>query len=71
MQACDRGGGVPEAEQERIFEPFFRARGTREGDGGVGLSLVKEHHPKEHHPIAAARIPLPVSSMLSRYQVLL
>jgi signal transduction histidine kinase len=26
-------------ERERIFEPFFRARGTREGDGGVGLGL--------------------------------
>jgi signal transduction histidine kinase len=39
LAVCDRGGGVPEAERERIFEPFFRARGTREGDGGVGLGL--------------------------------
>ena len=24
LAVCDRGGGVPEAEHERIFEPFFR-----------------------------------------------
>jgi signal transduction histidine kinase len=35
----DRGPGIPEAERERVFEPFFRARGTRESDGGVGLGL--------------------------------
>ena len=39
LAVCDRGGGVPEAEHERIFEPFFRARGTRDGDRGVGLGL--------------------------------
>ena len=39
LAVCDRGGGVPKAERERIFEPFFRARGMREGDGGVGLGL--------------------------------
>ncbi len=39
LAVCDRVGGVLEAEQERIFEPFFRARGTREDDGGVGLGL--------------------------------
>ena len=39
LAVCDRGGGVPEAERERIFEPFFRVQGTREGDGGVGLGL--------------------------------
>ena len=39
LAVCDRGGGVPEAERERIFEPFFRVRGTGEGDGGVGLGL--------------------------------
>lgn len=40
----DRGPGVPEDERERIFEPFYRARGTREtGDGvGLGLALVRQ-----------------------------
>ena len=39
----DRGPGVPEAYQERIFEPFFRLPGASEQSGGVclGLALVK------------------------------
>lgn len=36
----DRGPGVPAAERERIFEPFYRPAGHREGDGGVGLGLA-------------------------------
>ncbi|MES2950408.1 MAG: ATP-binding protein [Pseudomonadota bacterium] len=43
IQVCDDGSGVPEAFQERIFEPFYRLPGASERDGGVGLglSLVK------------------------------
>ncbi len=43
IRVCDRGPGVPEAFQERIFEPFYRLPGASERDGGVGLglSLVK------------------------------
>lgn len=37
---ADRGPGVPQAERERIFEPFYRPPGHAEGrDGGVGLGL--------------------------------
>lgn len=36
----DRGPGVPEAYQERIFEAFFRLPGASERDGGVGLGLA-------------------------------
>jgi signal transduction histidine kinase len=39
LGVCDRGRGVPEAERERIFEPFYRVPGARERDGGVGLGL--------------------------------
>lgn len=44
LRVCDRGPGVPEAERERIFEPFYRPPGAREGDGGagLGLSLVRQ-----------------------------
>jgi signal transduction histidine kinase len=40
LSVCDRGPGVPEAERERIFEPFYRPAGAREREGGVGLGLA-------------------------------
>jgi signal transduction histidine kinase len=37
----DRGPGLPEAELERAFEPFFRAEGSRNREtGGIGLGLA-------------------------------
>ncbi len=43
IRVTDHGPGVPPDLRERIFEPFFRAPGASERDGGVGLglSLVK------------------------------
>jgi signal transduction histidine kinase len=43
VKVCDQGPGVPEAERERIFDPFYRLRGAseREGSVGLGLSLVR------------------------------
>jgi len=32
ISVCDQGPGVPEAEREKIFEPFYR---------GLGLSIVR------------------------------
>ncbi|HEX5683753.1 MAG TPA: ATP-binding protein [Ideonella sp.] len=40
VRVCDRGVGVPEAERERIFEPFYRLPGHAEREGGVGLGLA-------------------------------
>ena len=31
---------MPEAERERIFEPFYRLPGASERDGSVGLGLA-------------------------------
>lgn len=36
----DRGPGVPLAQRERIFEPFYRLPGASEREGGVGLGLA-------------------------------
>ena len=36
----DRGPGVPAAQREHIFEPFYRLPGASERDGGVGLGLA-------------------------------
>ncbi|MBK5352064.1 sensor histidine kinase [Pseudomonas sp. TH41] len=35
----DQGGGVAEADLERIFQPFIRLDGSRPGNGGFGLGL--------------------------------
>jgi signal transduction histidine kinase len=44
LQVGDRGPGIPEAERERIFEPFYRPANTAEtGSGwGLGLALVRQ-----------------------------
>lgn len=45
LSVADRGPGVPEAERERIFEPFYRPPGhseARDGGVGLGLALVRE-----------------------------
>jgi len=36
----DQGRGVPEADRERIFEPFARLGGPAQVDGGSGLGLA-------------------------------
>jgi two-component system sensor histidine kinase KdpD len=41
VRVVDRGGGVPAADLERIFEPFYRGAAARlEGGGGSGLGLA-------------------------------
>jgi signal transduction histidine kinase len=41
LRVEDRGPGVPDEERERIFEPFYRPAGWREGaEGGAGLGLA-------------------------------
>lgn len=46
----DHGIGIASADQERIFEPFFRAdRSRTRGTGGVGLGLVLARRIVEAH----------------------
>ncbi|MDQ1817164.1 HAMP domain-containing sensor histidine kinase [Massilia sp. CCM 9210] len=49
LDVCDSGPGVPEAERERIFEPFYRVPGASESAGGVGLGLSLVRQIARHH----------------------
>lgn len=44
LLVTDDGPGVPIADRERIFDPFFRAatERQREGGSGLGLAIVRE-----------------------------
>jgi signal transduction histidine kinase len=37
LRVCDHGPGVPPAERERVFEPFYSKQGV-----GLGLTLVRQ-----------------------------
>jgi hypothetical protein len=38
----DNGPGIPPAEREQVFQPFYRALGTDVDGSGLGLAIVKE-----------------------------
>jgi two-component system sensor histidine kinase KdpD len=41
VRVVDRGPGVPIAEQQRIFTPFYRAAGSTTSGSGLGLAIVQ------------------------------
>ena len=46
----DEGPGVPEADLDRIFDPFFRVEHARDrGTGGTGLGLAIVKRTVEQH----------------------
>jgi signal transduction histidine kinase len=60
VEVADRGAGVPAGEEARIFEPFYRASGHREGaHGGVGLGLAMVRQVAMRHGGAAGYSPRP------------
>ncbi|MEY8879097.1 MAG: sensor histidine kinase [Leptothrix sp. (in: b-proteobacteria)] len=42
LQVEDSGPGIPPAEQELVFQPFYRALGTPVDGSGLGLAIVAE-----------------------------
>ena len=40
MRIVDRGPGIPPAQLERVFEPFYRAGTSAGGHRGSGLGLA-------------------------------
>ena len=45
IRVLDDGPGIPDAELERVFEPFYRLEGSRNretGGTGLGLSIARD-----------------------------
>ena len=42
IQVQDNGPGIPPAEQERVFERFYRGRDQKEAGTGLGLAICRE-----------------------------
>jgi two-component system sensor histidine kinase TctE len=42
LQVEDTGPGIPAAEREAVFRPFYRALGTQVDGSGLGLAIVQE-----------------------------
>jgi two-component system sensor histidine kinase KdpD len=40
VRIVDRGPGIPSAQRERVFEPFYRAGTKQTGHRGSGLGLA-------------------------------
>ncbi|MFZ4756809.1 MAG: HAMP domain-containing sensor histidine kinase [Burkholderiaceae bacterium] len=57
FDVLDRGPGVPEAERERIFEPFHRLAGHGEASGGVGLGLALVRQIARRHGATVTCLP--------------
>ena len=65
----DHGAGIPEADRERVFEPFFRRPGASQAGGaGLGLALVRQI--AERHG-GQARCEVPAEGPGSRFRVCL
>ena len=49
ISVSDHGAGIPEAERQRVFEPFYRPAGRSESAGGWGLGLSLVRQIARHH----------------------
>ena len=54
FDVSDEGPGVPIADRAKIFEPFYRARGTEKSVAGTGLGLaIANEFVHAHHGLLA------------------
>lgn len=52
LQVEDSGPGIPQAERELVFQPFYRALGVEADGSGLGLPIAKEIAHQHHADIS-------------------
>lgn len=57
VEVADRGAGVPQGEWSRIFERFYRRKGTRNRGAGLGLAIVRRIVEDHHGTVAVTSAP--------------
>jgi signal transduction histidine kinase len=58
LSVTDQGIGIPEADQARLFQPFFRAGNVSDQPGtGLGLSIVKRSVEAHNGSVAIESVP--------------
>jgi two-component system sensor histidine kinase TctE len=72
LQVDDSGPGIPTAEREQIFQPFYRALGTEVDGSGLGLAIVMEvahlHNATVNVQEVSPGKPAPGASFTVRFQ---
>ncbi len=52
LEVEDNGRGIPESEQSRVFERFYRVLGSGQDGCGLGLAIVREIAQRHHASIS-------------------
>ena len=72
LQVEDSGPGIPSAERDLVFQPFYRALGNEADGSGLGLPIVREIARQHHATIsledAKPGAAMPGASFTLRFQ---
>lgn len=66
LEVRDRGPGIPQAETERLKQPFTRLEQARSGKGGSGLGLAIVDRIAQHHGGSLDLLPREGGGLIAR-----
>lgn len=60
VQVADNGSGIPDGEERRVFEPFFRSQNDRtRSKAGIGMGLAFSKRVFDHHQASVEAVRNP------------
>jgi signal transduction histidine kinase len=57
LEVADAGPGIPEEDQEHLFQRFYRAAGGKASGSGLGLAIAAELASRMNATIEVASVP--------------